>query len=278
MTLPLQFLPFNFNLSQPIPNGPFYSDPTYYVQGVNGPLIIGSGLSVNFFSGTLSATGGGGSGTVTSVDTGTGLTGGPITSSGTISLTNTAVTPDVYVAPIITVDQQGRITAASNPGWVSAGTLQTVGLTSTGGINPVPGSTVRNNVSYRQIGKKQWEIVYTLTANGAWVNGGSGDYLFTLPNGLSFDTTLPWQPIWTGSGGSGSQENRWYWIPGASSIQIGTNGDSSVYGSGVAVYSATQFRAFATSGTNSAPAPVNSAWWGGLPTTNFTIGFQFTST
>lgn len=55
---------------------------------------------------------------VTSVATGTGLTGGPITTTGTIALANTAVTAGTYgngtnVAQF-TVDGQGRITSASN--------------------------------------------------------------------------------------------------------------------------------------------------------------------
>jgi len=80
----------------------------------------------------------GGNGTVTNIATGTGLTGGPITSSGTISLANTTVTAASYgnasTVGSFTVDAQGRLTSASNstisiaPSQINA-TIPNTGLT-----------------------------------------------------------------------------------------------------------------------------------------------------
>ena len=82
---------------------------------------------------------------VTSITAGTGLTGGTITSTGTIGLATSGVTAGTYNG--ITVDKYGRVTGASDQGYTTnTGTVTSVGLSNaTNGGLTVSGSPITTN-------------------------------------------------------------------------------------------------------------------------------------
>jgi trimeric autotransporter adhesin len=106
---------------------------------------------------TVAISSGGTNGTVTNIATGTGLTGGPITTTGTISLANTAVTAATYgsanTVSQVTINAQGQVTNAVNVAIVLANSAVTgLGTMSTQNANAVAitGGT-EGNVTYTNV-------------------------------------------------------------------------------------------------------------------------------
>ena len=115
------------------------------------PKITTGGALSNATPLTSSGGGGGGSGTVTLVNTGTGLTGGPITVSGTVAIANTSVPAGSYGdgthVGTFTVNSQGQLTAASNVAitYPSAPVTSVSGSGSGISVTPTTGSVVVSN-------------------------------------------------------------------------------------------------------------------------------------
>ena len=174
----------------------------------------------------------------------------PVGTDGQVLVANSACTPGLQW-------QTGAVGA-----WTSAGTIQSVGWGATGTVPSNFGTTTTNNISYRQIGPKEWEVVGTYYQTGLG-SGGSGSYLFTLPNSLAFNTTLPFQQTFTLT--TTSSVNIWYVIPFSQSVAA-TSGDYSGFLGGVVPYDNTRYRVIV--GTNS-----SSNFWGASYVINNALRF-----
>jgi hypothetical protein len=116
-------------------------------------------------------------GAVTLINTGTGLTGGPITSSGTISIANTGVSPATYgtaaAVPQIVVNAQGQITSATEVAIDPAAIGAVASVTGTANEIDAVGTT---NVVL--------SLPTNLTFTGKTVTGGTFDMVAATVNSV----------------------------------------------------------------------------------------------
>lgn len=156
---------------------------------------------------------------VTSIATGTGLTGGPITSTGTISIDNTAVTAGSYGSSTqvgtFTVNAQGQLTAAANVSITASGIGAVASVSGTANEITASGTT---NVTL--------SLPSALTFTGKTVTGGAFDMTSASVGSDTVTTNTASQTLTnkTISGASNTLSNIGNASLTNSSVTIGTTG------------------------------------------------------
>ncbi|KRD09177.1 hypothetical protein ASE21_15155 [Flavobacterium sp. Root901] len=262
-----------------------YCDGTVWISSLSFPTIynangtIGSGRlvaitdNINFDSNTFYI-----DGTNNRIGLGTAapntrleITSG-ITNASGVRLTNLiAGSGTVSTGEPIGVDAVGNIikVASSNSNFSSK-----VPLTITGtAANPTKAAVKQNDfIRYRDLGNNEIEVDFMYSAkSAAGAAAGTGDYLFTLPGGLSFNLTE--QPAYTAIPPT-AEDTFVYSVGRTRSANWFVNSyNSAAY---IVPYNATQFRIITTEGTGSGyPRAIQSSYGIDYPNNAYGGRFKF---
>ena len=154
-------------------------------------------------------------------------------------------------------------------GYTNAGAINVVGWGATTSA-PGIGTTTRNTISVSQLGDKQYQIVMSFQTDGTGGSAGNGDYLFTLPNGLYFDMSLPWQTQYQGNVQTSIATLSQYVIPSGTGAIGDFSGSASAELAPI-VWDYNRFRLLIN-----LPGVANKCMGSNFYPTNVPFGFQFT--
>lgn len=138
----------------------------------------------------------------------------------------------------------------------SSSTLGMISITATT-TSPTISNTTMNQVSYQQIGDK-----YNLSYRLGWGTGstsGSGEYLVSLPSGLTFNTNTGYNPVYTGVVWSPSVSAMApYMIPSSGGIVQSSSWNGTCY---ILPYDSTRFRVLVDNNLSGGLQQWSNSWY-----------------